>query len=229
MRFYKKYKNYYKITSFFKTFPVSRILKFNRPKWKKLQLFLNTKIGTQQTFFNHSILKVNYKHWDKLKNNYKDGLNIKSAICNLFDNSVSTQFFKKEFLSSTKFLTKNLIASSLFKLLYRIDILLWKLNFFESSFQARQAINNSNVLVNNKKVGSTSFVTKGDTISLINVVPVLKSKKNPTFLYSFLEVDYYSNTVVIIKDLFQLSLEDSSLLSREVISIKKFIDYIKTK
>lgn len=229
MRFLKKYKNYSKLTAFFKKFPITRIEKFNRPKWKKLQVFLKTKTITQQKFFNNLVLKVHYKHWDKLKSTYKDGLQTKAAVCALFDNAVSTKFFKKEFCTALKPLNKNLITSSLFKLLYRVDILLWKLNFFKSAFAAQQEINNLNILINNKPIQSNFFVSKGDIITFKKILPQIFLSTQIEFLYSFIEVDYYSNTIVIIKDLTHLSPEDNNLIIRENISIKKFVDYIKTK
>ena len=45
-------------------------------------------------------------------------------------------------------------------------------------------------------------------------------------IFSFIEVDYYSNNIVILKDLKDLTTDDFYLLLNETYNIKKIKDYI---
>ena len=47
---------------------------------------------------------------------------------------------------------------------FRLDILLWRLKFFESSYQARQAINEKKVKVNQKRVAGNFFLSKSNNL-----------------------------------------------------------------
>ena len=65
MRFLNKYKNSSNTLAFFKQSSL-RILNFKRPKWKKIQTILKTKINLSSLFINNFISKSNYKSWEKL-------------------------------------------------------------------------------------------------------------------------------------------------------------------
>jgi ribosomal 50S subunit-recycling heat shock protein len=232
MRYCNKYKSYTKTNLFLKKSSL-RVLNFNRPKWKKLQSIISSKKLSLTSFNDTSICKVNYKIWDKIKNHYKDGLYIKNSIYKLFDNSFSTRYYKKKLLNKNLFFLKNIILNSIIKPNFRLDILLWKLNFFKSPYESKQAIQTGHIFVNNKIQFQNSFVKKGDIISFklnsngtnVNFL----NKFEPDLLFSFTEIDYYSSTIIILKDYYNLSNEDFSLLITESINFKKFVDYIKSK
>jgi ribosomal protein S4 len=117
---------------------------------------------------------------------------------------------------------------------FRLDILLWRLNFFESSYQARQAINEKKVKVNQKRVAGNFFLSKGDIISFshsfnfknLDISEKINKNTQSDTVFSFVEVDYYSNTVVVIKNLKDLTTDDFHLLLNETYNIKKIKDYI---
>jgi len=229
MRFYRKYKDYCKIFYFFKKFPKLRLLKFKRSKWKKLQILLTKRKFKKRRFINILHIKLRYKRWEKLKASYAKALQLKRAVFKLFDNAVSLSFFKKFSLQKTCFNKKNLIINSLIYPLYQLDILLWKLNFFKSVFQAGQEINNKNILVNNKKISNNFLVKKGDIVTFSNIFDEKLTIKTCEFLYPFIEIDYITKTVIILKDFSELSKEDLQLLAIENILFPKLINYIKLK
>ena len=203
MRYLNKYKTYTNTSIILHRIP-SRVLKFKRPKWKRLQLFLNKKsYNSLKIFYNNFTIKSKYRSWDKLKTYFKEGLTMKNALNTFFDNSVSLRYFK-DFLKSKSIKNFNGAFYHYFlKLNSRLDILLWKLNFFHSSFQASQAIMSGKILVNNKKVFSKNFFIKeGDIISL-NLIdnPQLNSFDSELF-FSILEIDYYTKTIIITKNLY---------------------------
>ena len=117
---------------------------------------------------------------------------------------------------------------------FRADILLWRLNFFPSSFAARQSINEGEVKLNDKIFVSNKILKKGDLLSFNSSkteaklsLDLLLNKiySNPKFC-SFVEIDFYTKTVAIIKDLNELTLDDFNFLVNEYFDLKKFRDYI---
>jgi ribosomal protein S4 len=240
MRKENKYKVYKVSGICSKKFPL-RILKFRRPKWGNLQKLLKNSLVTQRRFkqsfvgkkksknslINIFLIKKDLKRWAKVKSYYKIGVKYKNILHNIFDHSIRFNFFKKK--SRNLSLKKDLILNYLVYPNFRMDILLWNLNFFSSSFQARQVINNHDILLNGKKVKSNTFVTKGDIITFKSTSTenytynqiVERFSKTNKFL-TFVEIDYYTKTIVILKDYKELSLEDLYLLITEYLDLKNF-------
>jgi hypothetical protein len=115
---------------------------------------------------------------------------------------------------------------------FRIDILLWYLNYFSTTYEAINQIHNNTVLVNEKSVGPNFYVTKGDIISfsekgLLKIKDCILKNKNQyyvnSFYFTFLEIDYYSNTIVITKDVAELSPEDLTLLTEKSIQYQNLV------
>lgn len=229
MRFLNKYKNFSNTLAFLKQSSV-RILKFKRPKWKKFQAVLKIKSASPAQFINNSILKVNYKAWEKIKSHYKEGIQAKKGLLNFFDNNLSSNYYKKELSLSKKKLLSDFISILLAKPLFKLDILLWKLCVFNSPFESRQAVRNGFVFINNQPCTDIIRLKVGDIISFSEKVNLKRyefnSRFDSSFLFSFLEIDYYSGTIIIIKNFTQLSNEDFSTLIFDSINIKAFHDYI---
>jgi len=233
MRFLNKYKKLVKLDRFaFPQFPL-RILKFQRPKWKKFQKQAIISKKSACHFINPLILKNSYKQWDKVQNYYKSGIQIKKKVIALFDDSVSIRSIKKAILKNKK-TNREILLSSLVKPEYRADILLSRLNFFSSSFSARQSINEGEILLNGKFFLSNLFLKKGDIVSFksskalnsSSLSTILSRKYVKQNYCPFVEVDFYSKTLVIVKDLEELTLDDFNLLITEYFDLKKFRDYL---
>lgn len=220
MRFLNKYKSYSNINCSIKKLPL-RILKFKRPKWTKIQLKINKKttkkFNKRTPFINWEIKKIGSRFLPNMKKHYKKRLQTRKTLANMFDNSIKLK-------QKTQETFKEKVLSFYFiKPLYRIDLLLWYLHYFHTSYESKQNINNKVVLVNNKSVKSNYFVKKGDVLtfnSKKNIINCKKLyKKNITY-FSFLEIDYYSNTIVIVKDLKDLAIDDFKLLIQENLDIR---------
>ena len=243
MRLRSKYKIYTQSSATLIKYP-QRIFNFRRSKWSKLQakllrsqscLFYSAKKKkqlkhhTSVSFFNNFLNKVPYKFWQKLRTHYKKGLQIKNNIRKLFDDNVKHKFFKKVLTSKKNRSLKNIILLSLVKPLFKLDVLLWNLNFYASSYQARQAINNKQISVNSKNVAGNYYLKKGDVIVLdptFLISTILFNKSLHNFFLTFIEIDYYTNTVVVIKNLNELSLEDLYVVILHYFDLKKFRDYL---
>lgn len=243
MRFINRYKGYNKLFSIFEKFPL-RIKQFKSTKWKRVQKLLSFKIKKRSAksrkykvkrFFNNFLIKVSDRNWYRVEKYYENGRRIKTAVSSLFDKVLPTSFYRRTFnLRYKSCLISETYSNILIKPEFRLDILLWRLSFFRSCYQASQAISEKKIQVNGKRVKGNYYVVKGDIITFnlsrpLKVLSVKNVKSN--FLFSkkfstFVEVDYYSNCVVVLKSFDDLSLEDFYILVKEHYSLKKIKDYV---
>ena len=111
------------------------------------------------------------------------------------------------------------ILNYLIKPHYQLNILLSNLHFFSTPFQASQEIYNKRVLVNDKIIKFNICLKKGDIITFTRKSPFryfkcfLQRYSFDNRLFSFIEVDYETETIIVIKDFFELSVEDFHLSS----------------
>jgi ribosomal protein S4 len=123
-----------------------------------------------------------------------------------------------------------LLINLFIKPCFRVDILLWRLNFFNSSFFARQYINEGKILINSKRVKGNYFLKKGDVISFksesIDLFLKFLSLKPNSQIYTFVEFDNYLKRIVLIKDLKEFSNEDLNLMVKNFFDTNKLKDYI---
>lgn len=230
MRRTNKFKIFNKLTFCLKKFPL-RILKFRRPKWFRLQksLLANLKKKQQsQRFADMFLIKNTNKIWEKSKRYFKKGLLYKNFLHVLYEKT--TKFKKLKLQSKTIKTKKDLVKTYHTNSLFRVDILLFNLNFFESIHKTKQYINNKSIFVNGKSIKSNVFLKKGDIITFpkksVNDFFSLKKVLTKFSLYerilTFAEVDFYTMTIVILKDPAELTREDLYLLSSEYLNVKTF-------
>ena len=247
MRFVNKYKGYEKTTIVFERFPL-RILKFKRPKWKKIQklivyrkksrpvkksLLKKLAREPENRFFDAFVNYLDPYSWYKVKKYYENGRRIRSSVLKLFDKTLVAKSFSRSLRRSRKsFQVDDNYLKILVKPEYKLDILLWRLGFFRSSYQSSQAINEKKVLINNICVKKNTFLRKGDVItfsSLYKQDNLVIQRVKTRFLKSqsvltFVEVDYCSNSIIIVKDLNDLGLEDLYLIVKDYYGLKKLRD-----
>jgi len=230
MRNVKKYKQYSKNKELSVNIP-SRILKFNRPKWKLFQKKLDQLNKPSGSFINPLVRKASDRYWDKSTDYFRDGIQLKRYLMNSYDSSIKTAFLKKG--SEKKKTVKSLLLNFLVKPVYRVDILLSRLHFFYSLYQTRQFIKYGIILINAKKVDISYVLKKGDVISfnLKKMYKHLKFKEistnflNNNAIYSFIELDLYTNSLVILKDIDELTQGDLNLLVTDYFDLYKLINY----
>lgn len=230
MRNTKKYKQYSKNKDLSANIP-SRILRFNRPKWKFFQKKLEQSIKFSDLFVNSLVRKSSDRYWEKSTDYYRDGIQLKRHLINSYDASVKNSFFKKDSLKRKQ--AKSLLLNFLVKPIYRVDILLSRLHFFYSTYQTRQFIKYGIILVNEKRIDINYVLKKGDIISF-NSQKTLKHLQfkdistkflNNFAVYSFVEVDLYTKRLIILKDINELTQGDLNLLINDYFDFYKLINY----
>ena len=98
-------------------------------------------------------------------------------------------------------------------------------------YEARQALKSKEIIVNGKNVSSSYNTKIGDIIEYnqrnVNLVNLFK-KGIPEYFFFFFEIDYYSKTIIVIKDLSSLSILDLQNFSIEYTNFKPVTDYLKS-
>lgn len=240
----KKYITFFKKLNFFlvtrKYKRLKRNLKFKlKFPYKKPKLFLKKKIFFKKNFKNFffSFNFINISHFiARSRFFFKNLLYMKSTVLKYFNGCFSTKFFKTSFLTSSyKFNFIHMFLKSEF----RLDILLWRLKFFNSPYLARFAFQKKLVFINNNDTFNfysrkSHFTRCLYGIQLISLQPQLKYffKKNlqyfvkSLYLSTFFEVDYYLGNVIILKNLNTLTFKDINSIIKEPLCFYKFKNYI---
>jgi ribosomal protein S4 len=213
-----RYKHFSKNFLPINVIPATKILKFHRSKWKKVQkalLIEESKRLKKKSFIfkNNSVLLGKIKRWDRYRFVYRSLLNLKKQIQNFFNNSITNKYLKNIYLKQN-YVLKNLKHTAFLKTEYKLDIILWRLNFYSNCFFAKQALKLDKVNINGVSTKFPKFLYSGDIIEIPQLQTLTFSKKKQflSFFYTFLEVDYYTNTAVVIKDINSLTSKDLLLL-----------------
>lgn len=214
MRRIPKFKILTKTGSIFLSVP-KKILKFNHSKWKLLKTKV-FKFLKRRCFFNFSLVSTKLKRWEKRKLFFKNKLFLKREFYQLYDSSLKYKNLKKflnvkqvKSLDNIKYLSLTLLRVE-----YKIDNLLTKLKLFSNIYLTRQKINIGDILVNEMNVTHNYVLKKGDIVTFLkktNPQNILTSQFNSFFFIPFVEVDFYTSTIVVIKSPVELSNQDLSL------------------
>ena len=236
MRFLNKYKIHEYFESGTKKLPL-RVLKLKRPKWAGIKRKLKFK---KFIWIDGVKTRILAKFSDPIKNEvsayrkvyasklFRLEFQSKRYLKSLYDSSIKwesnrRQGFRKEYL-----------CSKLIKPLFYIDTFLWYLNFFPSSWTARQVISSGYILVNEKPIKLNYIIKEGDIIQInlpekfeyFNRYQIIRKKfKKNRFFFPFLEYDYYTNTFIVLKDLKHFSRNDLILLLNQNQKSKFDIDF----
>jgi ribosomal protein S4 len=223
MRFKNKYKFINTENYFINKLP-SRLESFKRPKWKKVQsLILKSKIKKNFIYMKNST-PINLKRWEKLKFSYLENIKLKRSL-SIFYGEKGLNYIKfKQKLFFTAFC--NLFIKPFFKLPF-----LLKLSNFSQTFEdSFQKIIQKKVWVNGNLIKSGNLLLKkGDCIMLKNSsVDYLPTKSSLNLISVFAEIDYYTSTIIILKN-YYLNDVEISLLLNEKINFYKLNNYLIKK
>jgi len=187
----------------------------------------------QKGFSNNLSVQVFFKRWFKLNKKYSENLRLKRITSQIFDSSIRNLFFKTELKKKKSNSLNKQFCKILIKPLFKINILLTKLFFFTSVYEANKVLQNKKVLLNGSLVRQPNvFLKKGDLItfsefSFKKLIHTLNSSSFFSFFYNFVEIDHYSKTIILLKDYDSLSNEDINLIYKKYLNIKYFINYFK--
>jgi hypothetical protein len=150
--------------------------------------------------------------WNRISRTYKSRLEFYSSLFAQFDQSIKIKRLKSyKTLGRFDNYVKH-FAEGYFK----TTALLWASYFFKSTYEAKQSVDFSNVVINNGLGTSNEMLLSGSVVSVLDKnfelkKNIMKYSEN-TQMLSFIEVDYYSQELVLIKDVNNISEDDLNLL-----------------
>jgi ribosomal protein S4 len=218
--FFKKFKQIFSVKKY-------RIRKKNLKYRSKKKFKKNTLLNN--FYFNFAHVKSKFHSWSNQRWFFKENLLMKSSVTKYFDNGFSLAFFKKQLVKNRK---RAYSISSIFaRPEFRVDVLLWRLKYFNSIYLAQRGIKTGQIFVNNKCITSNLFLKQGDVLNIrFNTFYSFKNnlakRFKVVFIPSFVEVDYYSNTVIILKNYFNFIGIDLNTVIKEPLCFYKFKNYI---
>lgn len=236
LKFFKKVKFFLKSKKFKNLkFKHSKLV-FNHLTQKKFYKFKTRQFYKRFFFFNLAVIKKNLKLPYKTRFYFKNLLLMKHHIVKYSLGYFSLKNFRKLLFNNLKVLNhNNMISKFILKPEYRIDILLYRLKFFSTPSFARFACKKKQIKLHNFFKPSLNnsifnkFINQGDILFFsgkYNYSYNLNLYARSFFLPSFIEVDYYSNTLIFLKNLNDLNYKDISTLLKEPLCIYKFRDYL---
>lgn len=206
---------------------------FKKPFYQKFKFFQKC---FNLFFFNYKITKISSKQHIRNKFFFKNMLFSKISVIKYYYGCFSVKFFKKQLL--TKIYRQDL-ANLFIKPEFRLDILLWRLKFFSSPYLARFAFQKNLIYLNKfstykQSANRHSFkkiLKRGDVISFKSTLKYkYKKNLNSTIislnLPTVFEFDYYTNHIILLKNLIDLNFKDINSLLKEPLNFYHFKNYI---
>ena len=205
---------------------------FKKPFYQRYNYFQKC---LKNFFFNYKTIQISNKQHIRNRFFFKNMLYSKASVIKYFQGCFSIKDFKKQTLTKNY---KQDIALTFIQPELRLDILLWRLKFFKSPYLARFAFQKNLIFINkfsysskfSNKHSFKYFLKEGDIISFNSLVKY-SYKKNFTpytkylYLPSIFEFDYYTNTIILLKDL-NLNFRDLNSMLKEPLNIYQFRNYI---
>jgi ribosomal protein S4 len=179
----------------------------------------------KKLFLDHFKTKKVWKFFfDKYKKSYKNSLQLKNSWQIYTDNIFKNKKLKKKILE-----TKITREFKVFlKVFFRIDLFLCKIKIAKNRLEAKNFILNGLIIINGYKVLDERFYIKqGDTIFIDPKLCLLKSCLIKRFEYP-LEIDFYSNIIVISKNLELTSSLDFAFLKFDKVPYRKLYNFLKS-
>lgn len=217
MRIIHKYKIYTK-TRDVSNYP-TRILKFKRTKWLILKKLSLKKDNLKLSFNNNELVKMDAGQWFYMQNAYRNKVLNKRSLLILFNNN-------KRALRSLKTSSKKDIIALLkkyFRLYFRIDYALFNTKLSSTVYSVKERLNERNITLNGSPILNTVALKSGDFVRIKDDTYSYEVVANKyTFSESVstcFELDYYTQSLIVVKDLNDSSNEDFSISVGEYLGL----------
>ena len=190
----------------------------------------NSKVKKIKTFFKFDRVVCRRARWIYNSKNFRSNLNLRNRVHQYYDGVFPNSFFKKEL--KNQYLYLDFIRHSFIKPEFRLDVILWRLNFFSSPYSARIAILKNDVLVNDGVAWFSDYLKQGDVVFVKTAsnLKYLRDLKISKFaLNSFIEVDYYCNTFIVLQDYSTMPVNSFPCVIRQPFKASAYLSYLLLK
>lgn len=203
-----------------------RILKFKKPKWKRIKKFifrfLKSKIRYKRRRKRLKKLVHPYKlkvriGWEKVKRAYKNWILLKRSLLLLSGNNTRRRTSLIKIKALDIYSKKNIL---LFKRLYFLNTFAQYVNLCKTDESARKLIESGQLLKNSVFLNRATLCS-GDIIFL-NDLTFNYYNLNTRYIYlggmnSFFEYDYYTQSFVILKNFSEINKKDMVFVDRKTL------------
>lgn len=109
------------------------------------------------------------------------------------------------------------VLKKFYKNYYNLSFVLSTLSFFKSAAEVNQNINYRHLTVNQLYPKNITNLSEGDIVEystkIISVEDIEEGKKHRSYFYPFIEIEDYTQTMSVIKNVNELSKEDAFLMN----------------
>lgn len=200
MRILQKYKNlsFLKLSSY-----KLRFLKFKRTKWKKTLVFYKF-LSLKNCLFNHKTILIKFNSWDRLSLNYKNFMLLKKAYKTRFE-GLSLINFNANILNGKQ--------KNIYRMDYKLEVMLFNIGFCSSIYEAQNLIKNKKIYLNNLLFCTLkTTLKKGDIVHFKTPLTYTDSLISFNIYHNIVEVDFYNQMFIVVKDFEDLKNSDLSLM-----------------
>lgn len=207
MRIIHKYKIYTKVRDISR-YP-TRILRFKRTKWLAIRKLLSR----QEKFLynNNKLIKVDFNRWSNMRYIFRNKILNRRSFLIFFNNN--KRVLNKILPTSKKETT--LILRDLFKHIFLLEYAVFLSGFFPSVYAAKEFIKDRKVFVNANSNIINPFLRDGDFVTIKNknffFEKIDKKYMRSNIYFTYNEIDYYTQSLVIIKNINKISSGDFSM------------------
>lgn len=219
-----------------------KVLKFKRPKWKKLQKKIQFYLKKKTNKFkkkkqkiltwkkkkikkvrNYFIVKKVKFYWERHKKSYKKGLQLKNCWQMSIGNILKNNILKK---NSLKYVIKKGVTYFL-RFFLRLDLFIWKLKISKNIVESSNLISKGLISVNGIQIfDRKAILTQGDILFISPKIYKLDFLQIKNFMYPLL-FDFYSNKIIIPQNTENYSFLFNSFLDYDRISYRKLFNFLK--
>jgi hypothetical protein len=158
---------------------------------------------------------------------FRNSLGRRNILKSLYDDILKFHSIKQK---KKYFLKNDKKTIYLIKPQFKINILLYFLNFFSSSHETKEFIKKEKIYINNKKIKGKYFLSCNveDIVNIGKNIYIKQNffKKNNkkknfySYISTFTEIDYFSNNLIILQKLKDFNVEDLNWNHKKYIEIR---------
>lgn len=188
--------------------------------------------STLKLFFSQPVfLSRCCSRWSRKNALFRESVQMKRRFLFFYDFGYALSFFQKKVkLKAARYYKFNILF---IKPEFRVDVLLWRLHFFSSLYAARHALLGGFIKKNFQALYKTSFIKSGDILMLEKTsYSYLKHTLrylNFSLVPSFIEVDYYCNSLVCVMSNTAIKQEDCISIKRNMYTLSRLNSYLGIK
>lgn len=213
----------------------SVILSFHKAKWFEFNVKYKKRAvkKKKKKFYKCSFINIEkrsniFRKWIRFKQGYNNKVILKRLFYMMYGGALKAKYWNSLHNNTSHTLR---VSEFLIKPYLYLEILLWNLNFSKSRYEAKKLIQKKFIYINNNIITKTKTVLKkGDILFLrdknhlfnTNLKNIKSTYTSDKKFLSFIEFDFYINSITVIKSMKELHSRDFPLIVKDRMPIKNW-------